>query len=401
MKGPSSPADTGSRLRRLRRRALAALLWALVCYAAAGALPMLLHHRWERIGPAFEGRKWPALRRLVARHPDRPLLLMLGSSRACWAFRAGALDGMPDSDGRPLSVFNFGIPATGPVSELFCLRDLLAEGVRPRFLLIEVLPPLLCKPRRGAFTEEGMMGFDSLSARQFLRWLPYLHRPGECAQLWLGARLAPWYTFRQFIELEVRCLAAGRPFPTYGPIDDWGWRIGYPLPFPPWERQRRLKLSREGYDPALRHFRPGEKQTQALRELLDLCRRESIPAALVLMPESSELRGWYPDEAKAAVRGLLDELSRAYGLEVIDASCWLADDDFEDGQHAVQHGADVFTGRLARELPRLLAQSRPGKAPPLSPPPALGVDPFAALSKLRGASWARLPEPPGPPSPSP
>jgi hypothetical protein len=135
--------------------------------------------------------------------------------------------------------------------------------------------------------------------------------------------------------------------------------------------------------------------------LLDLCRREKVPAALVLMPESSELRGWYSDEAKAAVRGLLDELRRDYGVEVIDANCWLADEDFEDGQHAVLHGADVFTCRLTWELPGLLAQSRPVKAPPLSPPPALGVDPFAALSKLRDASWSRLLEAPGPPSPSP
>lgn len=383
MRAPSSPADRGSRLRRLRRRALAALLWALFCYAAAGALPMLLQHRWEKIGPATERIKWPALRRLVARHPDRPLLLMLGSSRACWDFRAAALDGMPDSDGRPLSVYNFGIPATGPVAELFCLQDLLAEGIRPRFLLIEVLPPLLCKPRRGAFTEEGMLGFDSLSARQFLRWLPYLHRPGECAQRWLRPRLAPWHTFREYLELEVKCLAEGRPLPTFQPVDDWGWHVAYPLPFPPWERLRRLGLSRDGHFPALSHFRLGKKQAQALRELLDLCRREEVPAALVLMPESSEMRGWYSDEAKAAVRGLLDELSRDYGVEVLDANCWLADYDFEDGQHAVLHGADVFTCRLAWELPRLLARSKPVGAPPSSPPPPLGVDPFAALSTLR------------------
>ena len=87
---------------------------------------------WHAIGTAFEARKWPKLRQLVAEAPDRPLLLMLGSSRVCWAFRAGTLDGMPDSDGRPLRVYNFGIPSTGPIFELLYLRDLLAEGIRRR-----------------------------------------------------------------------------------------------------------------------------------------------------------------------------------------------------------------------------------------------------------------------------
>ena len=39
-------------------------------------------------------------------------------------------------------LFNFGMVGAGPLVELVVLRRLLAEGVRPDLLLVEVLPPL-------------------------------------------------------------------------------------------------------------------------------------------------------------------------------------------------------------------------------------------------------------------
>lgn len=351
-----------ARPRRLERCARAVLIWGLLIYAGFHLIPILLLDRsteypWHAVGTAIEARKWPKLRRLVAEDPNRRLLLMLGSSRLCWAFRASALDGMPDSDGRPLRVFNFGVPTTGPVYQLLYLRDMLAEGIRPRFLLIEFNPSLLCAHQTGALNEEDMIGIETISARRLLQWLPYFDCPGEKAGLWLAARSAPWYILRRQIKLQVKYLAKGQPCPTYEPIDDWGWHIPLSKSWPIGERLGRLALAHIEYAPALRHFRWGEKSTQALRELLDLCCREKIPAALVVMPESSQFRSWYSDQANRAIDGLLDELRQTYGVAIIDANCWLADEDFEDGHHALLHGADVFTCRLHAEIVRLLAKS--------------------------------------------
>jgi hypothetical protein len=354
-----TPSFSRSRPRRMIRCGRAALMWVMIWYLVALLFPVLMKDRWQRIGPANEDRKWPALRNLVRQDTDRPLLLMLGSSRACWAFRAGCLEGMPDCDGKPLHVYNFGIPATGPISEFFYLQEMLAEGIRPRFLLIEVLPPLMCEAKRGALTEEGMMGFESISAARFLEWYPYLNRPGKRGRLWLEARIAPWYTFRRQIQLEARCLLERTPFPTYQPVDASGWTILAPVPFPAEARNEKLDIARGGYSPGLGSFRLGKKPAQALRQTLDLCRREKIPAALVVMPESSEFRSWYSEEAKASIQDFLTELRKTYGVEVIDAQRWLADEDFEDGHHTLLHGADVFTYRLHAELPRLLSQSKP------------------------------------------
>jgi hypothetical protein len=353
---------TVARPRRMKRCGRAVLLWVLFWYAVVLTIPMVLKDRWQRIGAYNEARKWPALRQLVSQQPERPLLLMLGSSRGCWAFRAGCLDGMPDSAGRPMRVYNFGIPATGPIHQLFFLRQLLAEGIRPQFLLVEFLPPLMCEAQRGALTEEGMTGFETLSTHRFLEWWPYLHRPGKRARLWLEGRIAPWYAFRRQIQWELIALKEGRTLPPYHAIDEWGWSILSPAPLSAEVRAHNLETARGGYSPGLNQFHLGKKPTQAVRQVLDLCRRERIPAALVVMPESSAFRSWYSDEARKVLGDLLDELSKTYGVEVIDAQRWLADEDFEDGHHTLYHGADVFTSRLRAELPRLLSQSQAAKS---------------------------------------
>ncbi|MGH9640391.1 MAG: DUF1574 family protein, partial [Bryobacteraceae bacterium] len=258
----------------MKRCARGLLLWGLLWYAVVQLFPLLLMDRWQLIASANEARKWPALRRLAAKDGDRPLLLMLGGSRACWGFRAGDLDGMPDSDGRPLRVYNFGIPATGPIYSLFYLRDLLAEGIRPRFVLIEYVPPLMNEGQRGALSEEGMTGFAWLSAHRMRQWLPYLRRPKRRIHTWLEARLAPCYAFRRQLQLELQFLVEGKSFPMHEPVDAWGWHLPALLPLPSYELLYRRNMARIGYPPGLRRFRLGKIQTKALRDLLELCRRE-------------------------------------------------------------------------------------------------------------------------------
>ncbi len=80
-----------------------------------------------------------------------------------------------------------------------------------------------------------------------------------------------------------------------------------------------------------------------------------------MMPEDSHFRSWYCPEAKTVVKNLLEELRQTYGVECIDAQCWLPDYDFSDGHHALLDGALIFTRRIRAELPRLLARSKDHK----------------------------------------
>lgn len=349
------------RSRRLSHFGRRVMLWALFFYVAIQIVPTLLKDRWHRIGPYYELHKWPELEQLVAEDPKRPLLVMVGSSRTAWDFQASALDGMADSDGRPMLVYNFGVPSTGPCFQLFCLRDMLAKGIRPRFLLIEFLPPLLTEARRGVMSEDGMLEYESLSAHRMLQWMPYLRNPKKWANLWLEARIAPIYIYRNHLVTEVKSLITGEPRPKHAPIDHRGWHVALPV-LDPLVHETYLTAARAGYGPGLMNFRLGKTQYRAIHELLDLCKRENIPSALVMMPEDSHFRSWYSPEAKTAVRNLLDELHQTYGVECIDAQYWLPDYDFEDGHHALLDGAMIFTRRIRAELPRLLAQSKAVKS---------------------------------------
>lgn len=347
-----------SRSRRMKLRGRTVLLWVLFWYVAFQIAPTLLKERWYRVGPHYEHQKWPELEKLVAEDPKRPLLAMIGSSRTAWDFQASALDGMHDSDGRPMLVYNFGVPSTGPIFQLFCLRDMLAKGIRPRFLLIEVLPPLLCERQRGILCEDSMLEVESFTARRMLQWIPYLQHPKKWINYWLESRLAPCYVFRGPLLGELKSLVTGKPMPKHSPLDRRGWHIALPFPLPVSQHENLLMTARAGYGPGLMNFRLGKTQYRAIHELLDLCRREKIPSALVLMPEDSHFRSWYSLEAKTAVSNLLDELTQTYGVEVINAQRWLPDYDFEDGHHALLDGALNFTQRLHAELPRLLDQTK-------------------------------------------
>ncbi|HWG42004.1 MAG TPA: hypothetical protein VN688_04400 [Gemmataceae bacterium] len=346
-----------SRPRRMGRSARVVLIWFLAWYAVAQCALILVKDRWQPIAPSNESIKGPRLRELVAEEPDRPLTLMLGSSRTCWALRAGSLDGMPGPDGQPQRVYNFGIPSTGPIHEWLYLRQMVAEGIRPRLLLVEFLPPLLCAPQRGVLSEEGTTAYPWMSGRDFVRMTPYLARPGRRGRDWLQANLAPCYAFRLQLHAEVQRAAFGVPFPPLPAVDEWGWRTMTPKLLPAWERTRNVQREQGGYSPGLGHFRMGKGPKRALRDLLALCRRERIPVALVLMPESSEFRAVYSPEARAATRGLLAKLSHDYDAAVIDANLWVDDADFEDGHHVMAHGADVFTNRLRGEIQQLLMRT--------------------------------------------
>jgi hypothetical protein len=279
---------------------------------------------------------------------------MLGSSRADGNFQAGRLDGLPGPDGQPLAAYNFGIPKAGPIHEYLHLREMLDQGIRPRLLLVEFLPPLFNDSHTRLAFEENWTEPEWVTGRQFVRMAPYFIHPVRKGGVWLETRLAPWYVFRPFLSLVPLSPwgACGESAPDPYPRDRWGCRC--PEPLTPEQRSHRWEVTRQ-YIPSLERFKLGAKPVQAMRDLLACCLREHIPAALVLAPESREFRSWYTPQCQASLRDFLAELQSDYGVEVLDASAWLEDeDDFMDGHHLNDSGATKFTTRLLAEVQRIL-----------------------------------------------
>jgi hypothetical protein len=355
-----------NRQSKIGNRSRSALLWALLTFAAGQSLFALAMERWR---PAWRdreyGTKLGGLRRRLARQPGRPLALMLGSSRTFYGFRADRLDGRPGPDGRPLVAFNFGLAAAGPLKQSACLQGLLDEGIRPDLLLVEVLPPLLNEPGRDRFCEENWLFVPGLSAADVWRLRPYVSHPGRFAHAWLRSRLSAWQTHRARILADCgRCwLSPGAPAAPLDRMDGGGWVPAARGADSAEDRRRAADVARRQYAAAFADFRIGDGPARALRDLLERCRREKIAVALVLMPEGSTFRGWYPPAMEESVGALLAELGRSYGATVIDARTWVEDRDFWDAHHLLPGGADAFSRRLAD------AAGRAGVfAPPEHPP---------------------------------
>ena len=353
----------------MKRLAPAVLLSMLVCYAIAQiALFLWMDDTWQPTRVKVEHQKLRALRALVASTPDRPLVLMLGSSRTDWGFQAGKLNGQLSPDGRPILAYNLGVPTAGPMHEALYLRDLLADGIRPRLLLVEFVATHFNEPRRGLMSEEDMIDAPCLSASQVIYYAQHFSHPRKKVRQWIEGRLAPWYTFRYNFHHRLQETDEPKPHdPASRPMDDWGWRL-LTTEVPTEERRvTRWAAAYAMYANSLQHFRFADGPTRAMHELLARCRDERIPVALVHMPTSEFFRNLYHPDAVIQLVRFVDELRECYDPYVIDATDWLPVEDFDDGHHLLHSGACHFTERLIGEVQDLLARSCSSDASRSSP----------------------------------
>jgi hypothetical protein len=323
------------------------LSWGLV-WLAAGQTAVVIFLEWrhpEFLDPKY-GCRMIALRALRQEHADRKLFLVLGSSRAEQGFRPGMVSSSGAS--RPATgplFYNLARGGSSPLLYLLTLRRLLADGIHPDTLLVEIFPPALVE-------DEGA----AIIYKPTLRDVPLLCRYPVSLKtwaLWLQDRLLLWYKYRSGFLTEVA--------PQWLPLQArWGehlwdyqsgeWRIigSY---FSLKERRRLTGDAQRRYAPSLRHFRIADAANCALRELLQTCRTHGIRVVLFLMPESGEFRRWYPPEARTQLSSYLGELCRSSNARLIDARHWIEDSEFSDGHHLLSHGAVVFTRRFASAIP--------------------------------------------------
>jgi hypothetical protein len=339
------------------RRAVAAFLCAAVSFAALQAALGLAVERWlpGARDPEY-AVKVERLQARLAEAPDRPLVLVLGSSRVEMgldAARAGA-----SLDGRPL-VFNFGLPGAGSLVQSVALRRLLAGGVRPDLVVLEVLLPSLNQPGKRAVEEEWLDG-ARLRSDEVAFLGRYHTNPGRVRREWARGRGLPclWQQtgLRSSLGLDTRDPAT-RPERIQGVMDGHGWRP-YAEPDVEEETRRRLTdFARAQYDTAFGEFRLADRPARALEEAVVRCRQEGIPLALLLMPEGATFRALYTPSMLAGLEGHVAWLAARWDLPVIDARGWADDDAFWDGHHLLPRGAVAFSERLGREaLAPLLAE---------------------------------------------
>ncbi|MFL5245513.1 MAG: hypothetical protein ACJ8FY_25745 [Gemmataceae bacterium] len=329
------------------------LFWFLLGFLALQAASTVLLDCTcpELYDPEYQ-RRLATLRTRQDEAPERPLLFVLGSSRTALAFRPEIMPSLRSSPGVTVLPFNFSHYGAGPLFDLMQMRRLLAEGVRPSWLVVEVLPAY--------FTYDGdawIMLHAALWDYSLLRgYLPawrlygdYLKRrvklapryPAECLCRWQ----ANWVRGGEASPLTAVCPLGGCPL-LEKEIDEPA-------------RRRRTDAAYEALGRRLARFGITPTAERATRELLQLCQNEGIQVVLVITPEGTEYRSWYPSNAYACFVDWLTELSGSYDVPLVDAHDWLTDADFYDYHHVLERGALRFTRRLTDDVLRPLVQGQP------------------------------------------
>jgi hypothetical protein len=291
------------------------------------------------------GYRMVRVREQQRRHPARPLVLVMGTSRTANGFDPTAA-GFPDAPGEPL-LFNFGTAGGWPIYVRTRLSALRAEGVRPDAVVVELFLVALTMQA----SPDHLCGLiaPKLTAGDLRRLQSQVADPMALCRSWAAARLNSWQTQRMVILNHV----ALDMIPPPQRINHY-WENTHRFGFDPYPlnrtdelRESRRKVTQRLYSGSARVPRIDGEADHAVRELIADCRAAGTPIAFFTTPESPVFRSWYTPEARAGQLGYLRRLSEEFGCPVFPAPDDFAEEDFGDGHHMLPSAAARFSRQLA------------------------------------------------------
>lgn len=348
--------------RRIRSQARPALLWTLLFFVVGNLLMgRYLHRRHPEMFDPEVSLRLDKLPERLAEAPGRPLALALGSSRIVLGFRPESVMAQTNPDDPKFVLFNFSMLGVGPVGERMVLHRLVRRGIRPKWLFLEVWPPILTQAvpfteERRTFCRDVYWSDVGIIARLY-------HRRWDAIGRVIEQTFTPLLPYRESVlehyapstvpaALKTLC---DRGFEKCLPyrLDDFGW-VHYDIQDDGTYRERAERVTKPLFD----RFFVSPVSDRALRDLLEECRANEIQVVFLLMPDHSLVRGWY-----TAMQGrflpYLRQLSAENRAPIIDARAWQPDEDIPDCCHLSTRGARSFSERFGREVYRPLVQGRP------------------------------------------
>ena len=283
------------------------------------------------------------LRAARAEHPERPLLVLFGSSRTCQLFRPERMAPLEAPDGRTVLPFNFSRTGGGPIYCRLAYGRLRDEGLTPDFAVIELMPAL--------FVKRFEQLFHPAAVADELNDLAAYTSPARAAKFYARYRHVPWHANRAGLVRQFAPVWS-IPFPAEDPdaLDSLGGDGQLPVWVSDEGREAATTRTVDQTKILTTDYRIDPGADRALRDLLRECREAGTRVVLVRTPESTLYQTAYPPGAVAAVDEYAARLAREFGVTVIDARGWLSDAHFFDGDHPLLAGQQVFTERLHREV---------------------------------------------------
>ncbi len=340
------------------RAARAAVLWGVAAVVLAHlGLAAAVETVLPQLRDPEYGYRLVRIREQQRLHPDRPLVLVMGSSRTANGFDPRAA-GFPDEPGSPL-LFNFGMAGGGPLHLRTHLERLRADGVNPDVLLIELSPVMLVADLPDDI--QYLLVASKLTAGDLRRVEPRLDNPAPVRRAWRVSRLNVWQSHRLAIVSHIlpEALPWRERLNHYWANTD---RFGYDA-YPEYKsdelRAERTARARGTYFGLAQRGQVSGSANRAARELLAVARARGAPVAIFTTPESPTFRAWYAPEAQPALTAYLRALSAELGVPVFEAPDDFTDADFGDGHHMLPGAATRFTRHLTdRHLKPWLATVR-------------------------------------------
>ncbi len=278
------------------------------------------------------------LRQRIAEHPERPLLVMFGSSQINNGFEAQLTQELL---GQHWTVFNFGLTTAGPLLQQVCYDRLRAKGIRPSVVFFEVMPPFFRECSQPL--DQSMLDGSRLSLGEILT-LPGNGDAlaGPIRKYAFGRFLTCWrYAGNVQDQLGLRCASSESVVDYQKLMDGHGWM---PVPFAKGtKRPDLIALAHRQYDACYCDFQLSHDQVQRMENLIRSAQRDGVQVGLVLMPEGSEFRRLYSPTMNATTQELLEHWRTELGVPIVDGREWLPDEWFYDMHHLTQTGATTFS----------------------------------------------------------
>ncbi|HJT31331.1 MAG TPA: hypothetical protein VJ783_04725 [Pirellulales bacterium] len=339
------------------KRARSALVAALFCFAGLqAALFAAIETRWPELRDPLYGRKVRQLKKCFDSAPPEAMrVLLLGSSRTFNGVDAASFEQrLQTAGGRPAVVYNFGLSGAGPLTEWIVLARLLDAGLRADLVLIEVFPAMLADSR--PLLEADPLDVSRLWSGDMPRLARRDPRGARLARQWIVGSLVPWHTHRYAVlgRLSTHWLPPEGWGTGFSEFDPHGWQGLDERRCQP-QSPTAVEVARLKYAGVLANFRFGPG-ADALLEIVRLCRKRSLPAALVLMPEGREFASWYSPAARRKVDQFIEQTAHDYHLPVMDARRWMDETQFFDSHHLLAAAARNFSQRLAADAAQVMEQ---------------------------------------------
>ena len=336
---------------RPRRRAGLAVVAALAVGAVVFVLAAVaLERAAETTRPEWRdpeyGLRLKQAKRWQEKRPARPFVLVVGSSRTQYGVSPNAM-GFADEPGSPF-LYNFGYRGAVPMGVLLQFTRALDAGLKPRAVVVQMSTNEI-RSHRPAEAELGRWA-PRLAPADIDTLAPYTGDAAVFRRALAAARRDPWAARRA--ALVSIYLPAWQPAPVRTPHRSWEYMdpVGF-CPLPPElvtaDSLAEARAAMPAHRAVINECPIGDVSERAHRAILARCKAEGIAVALCWQPESPAYRAMYTPAGRAVGDAYAARLATDFGVPVFAAPTHLADDDFADGYHLIEDGAERYSRWLA------------------------------------------------------